>query len=271
MTTTTTSTTTATASPTAPRPRAGTAYRVFAGRSIRHTLRNGEALVMAIVLPVMLMLLFTWVFGGAIDTSGAYVNYVVPGIILLTAGFGASYTAVAVNTDMTQGIIDRFRTMPLPATAVLAGHIVASMLKNLLATAIAVGVAFAVGFRPVAGPVEWLAAIGLVAFWILAITALFAAIGLAAGSPDAASGYGFAVLFLPYISSAFVPVETMPQWLQPVAEHQPVTPMIETLRALLLGGDAGQAWLWALVWCTLITLIALIWGGWLFRRKAGRR
>lgn len=247
------------------------AERVFIGRSVRHTLRNGEALVMAIALPTILMLLFTYVFGGAIDPSGGYVDYVVPGIILICAGFGASYTAVAVNQDMTTGIIDRFRTMPLSATAVLAGHVVASVLKNLFATGIVIGVAIAIGFRPIATPLEWLAAIGIVAFWILAITTLFAAIGLAASSADAASGYGFALLFLPYLSSAFVPVETLPDWLRVIAEHQPVTPIIESLRGLLLGEPVGSAWLWALGWCALIVVIATVWGGWLFRRKAGRR
>jgi len=249
------------------------AERVFIGRSIRHTLRNGEALVMAIALPLILMLMFTYVFGGAIDPSGGYVDYVVPGIILTCAGFGASYTAVAVNSDMTAGIIDRFRTMPLSATAVLTGHVVASVVKNLFATAVVIGVAVAIGFRPSGGPLEWLGALGMVALWILAITALFAAIGLAAGSPDAASGYGFALLFLPYVSSAFVPVSSMPQWLQWIGEHQPVTPIIDTIRGLLLGdpGSIGADWLWGLGWCALILAVAFAWGGWLYRRKAGRR
>lgn len=248
-----------------------TAERVFIGRSIRHTLRNGEALVMAIVLPTMMMLLFTFVFGGAIDPSGGYVDFVVPGIILTCAGFGASYTALAVNADMTTGIIDRFRTMPLPATAVLTGHVVASLLKNLLATAIVIGVAVAIGFRPSATALHWLAVLGIVAFWILAITALFAAIGLAASSADAASGYGFILLFLPYLSSAFVPIDTLPEWLQPIAANQPISPIVDTIRGLLFGTPIGDSWLWALGWCTLVVGVATVWGGWLFGRRAGRR
>ena len=165
---------------------------------------------MAIMLPVMLMLLFTFVFGGAIDPSGGYVDYVVPGIILLCAGFGAASTAVYVAGDMKAGIIDRFRTMPLRASAVLTGHVVASLLRNLLATGVVIGVALLVGFRPTAGVWGWLGAIGIIALYILAITYLFAAIGLAAKSPEGASGYGFIILFVPYLSSAFVPVETMP-------------------------------------------------------------
>ena len=138
---------------------------------------------MAIVLPVMLMLLFTYIFGNAIDPSGGYVDYVVPGIILLCAGFGSASTAVSVANDMTTGIIDRFRTMPLRSGAVLTGHVVASLVRNLVATAVVILVALLVGFRPTATPIEWVGVFVLVALWILAITYLFAAIGLAASHP----------------------------------------------------------------------------------------
>ena len=138
---------------------------------------------MAILLPVMLMLMFTWVFGGAIDPTGDYVNYVVPGVILTCAGFGAASTAVYVAGDMKAGIIDRFRTMPVRASAVLTGHVVASLLRNLFATAIVIGVALLVGFRPTAGFWGWVGAVGVIALWILAITYLFAAIGLASRQP----------------------------------------------------------------------------------------
>jgi ABC-2 type transport system permease protein len=248
-----------------------TSVRVFVGRSIRHSLRDVEALTMAVVLPVMLMLLFTFVFGGALDRDGGYVQYVVPGIILLCAGFGASSTAVDVARDMTDGIVDRFRTMPLRARGVVTGHVVASLLRNLLATAVVIGVALLVGFRPTAGPLEWAGAVGVVALFILAITWLYAAIGLAAKSPTAASGYGFALLFLPYLSSAFVPTDTMPAWLQWVAENQPITPIIETIRALLFGREPGADLWWALGWCVLIIAAAYVWAAWLFRRSAGRR
>lgn len=247
------------------------AESTFVKRSLIHTVRTPDALIMAIALPIILMLMFTFVFGGAIESDGSYVNYVVPGIILVCAGFGAASVAVDVANDMTTGIIDRFRTMPLRASAVITGHVVASLLRNLVATAIVIGVAIAVGFRPVATALEWLALLGLVALYILAITYLFAAIGLAASSPEAAGGYGFILMFLPYVSSAFVPVDTMPTWLQWIAEHQPLTPIIETIRSLLVGTDLGaNAW-WALGWCTVILAAAVIWTGWLFRRKAGRR
>ena len=257
----------------APRPRISglTAESVFVGRSLRHSLRDGESLVMAVMLPVLLMVLFTYVFGGAIDPTGGYVDYVVPGIILLCAGFGAASTAVYVANDMKAGIIDRFRTMPLRASAVLTGHVVASLLRNLLATGVVIGVALLVGFRPTAGVWGWAGAIALIALYILTITYLFAAIGLAAGSPEAANGYGFVILFLPYLSSAFVPVSTMPEWLQWVAENQPVTPIVEALRSLLMGTPMGDAGWWAVGWCLVILAAAFVWGAWLFRRKAGRR
>ncbi|WP_082462376.1 ABC transporter permease [Agromyces sp. Leaf222] len=257
----------------AARPRVGalTAESVFIGRSFRHSVRDVESMLMAVMLPVMLMLMFTWIFGNAIDPSGGYVDYVVPGIILLCAGFGASSTAVSVSRDMTTGVIDRFRTMPIRSGAVLTGHVVASLVRNLVATAVVIGVGLLVGFRPSATPLEWLGVFGLVALYILAITYLFAAIGLAAGTPEAASGYGFILLFLPYISSAFVPVSTMPDWLQPIAENQPITPVIETIRALLTDAPLGDEGWWALGWCVAIIAVAAVWGAWLFSRKAGRR
>lgn len=254
-----------------PRLRGITAELVFVGRSLRHSLRDGESLLMAVMLPVLLMLMFTWVFGGAIDPSGGYVDYVVPGIILTCAGFGASSTAVYVANDMRTGIIDRFRTMPLRAGAVLTGHVVASLLRNLVATAIVIAVGVLVGFRPEAEFGAWLLTAGLLALYILAITYLFAAIGLAAGSPEAANGYGFILLFLPYLSSAFVPVSSMPEWLQPIVQHQPITPIVETIRALLMGTEIDAEPMVAVIWCLAILGIAVVWGSWLFRRKAGRR
>lgn len=259
--------------PPAPRPRlrGATAEAVFVTRSLRHSFRDGESLLMAILLPVMLMLMFTWVFGGAIDPTGGYVDYVVPGIILTCAGFGASSTALYVATDMRSGIIDRFRTMPLRASAVLTGHVVASLLRNLVATAIVIVVGILVGFRPDASVAEWIALAGLIALYILSITYLFAAIGLAAASPEGANGYGFILLFLPYLSSAFVPVASMPEWLQPVAAHQPITPIVDTIRGLISAEPLTTEPWWAVAWCVVILGAAVVWGSWLFRRRAARR
>ncbi len=247
------------------------AEATFIKRSLIHTLRTPDVIVMAIALPVVLMLLFTFVFGGALEEDGSYVNYVVPGIILLCAGFGASSVATDVANDMTTGIIDRFRTMPLRASAVITGHVVSSLLRNLVATVVVIGVALAVGFRPTATPVEWALMLLLVAVYILAITYLFAAVGLASSSPEAAAGYGFILMFLPYLSSAFVPLDTMPEWLQWIARHQPLTPIIETIRGLLLGTELGDSGWLALGWCGLILAVAIVWTTLLFRAKAGRR
>jgi ABC-2 type transport system permease protein len=267
-------TTTATPAPAVRPLRAPAALAVhlaFIGRSLRHTLRTPDVLVMAVALPVMLMLLFTFVFGGALEEDGRYVDYVVPGIVLLCAGFGAASVAVEVAQDMTTGIIDRFRTMPLDASAAVAGHVVVSLVRNLATTAVVVGVALALGFRPTAGPLAWLAVTGIVALYVLAITVVFAALGLAASSPEGAQGYGFVLLFLPYLSSAFVPVDTMPEWLQWVARNQPLTPIIEAIRSLLLGTPIGaNGWL-AIAWCTAVLVVAVPVTGVLFRRKAGRR
>ncbi|MBP1992325.1 ABC transporter permease [Paenibacillus eucommiae] len=248
----------------------GVTNAVFIVRSIRLSLRNTEALIMAIALPVMLMLLFTYVFGGAIDPGGNYVNYVVPGIILLCAGFGSSSTAVDVAQDMKNGIIDRFRTMPIHSLSVVTGHVVASLARNLLATAVVICVALLVGFRPSSTAIEWLAALGVIILFILTFTWLFAAIGLVTGSPSAASGYGFALLFLPYLSSAFVPTDTMPSWLQGFANHQPITPVIETIRGLLTNTPIHHHAWWAIGWCSFILLVSIAWCFLAFHRKTGR-
>ncbi|MGW6172455.1 ABC transporter permease [Arthrobacter sp. NPDC055138] len=253
------------------RPAWGVTDAVLIGRSIRHSLRNVDAMLMAILLPVILMLLFTYVFGGAISPDGGYVDYVVPGIILTCAGFGASSSAVDTATDLANGIIDRFRTLPIRSSAVLTGHTVASLARNLVATAVVILVALLVGFRPSAGPLEWLGAAGIIALYILAITTLFTAIGVVAGSPQAASGYGFVLLFLPYLSSAFVPVDTMPGWLQWMAEHQPITAVNETMRALLMGTEMDRYGPAAVLWCSGIAAVGAAWGAWAFRRRAGRR
>ncbi|WP_114559589.1 ABC transporter permease [Desertihabitans aurantiacus] len=253
------------------RPGVLTPFTVFVGRSLRHSLRDPEALLMGIALPTLLMLVFTFVFGGAIGgDSRAYIDYVTPGIILLCAGYGAATTAVAVSRDMTTGTIDRVRTMPVPGVALLVGHTVASLLRNLFSTAVVILVGVLLGFRPAAGPVEWLAAVGLVALWILAITALFAFLGLVAGSAEAASGYGFILLFLPYASSAFVPVATMPSWLRVFAEHQPITPLTESIRALLAGVSPGGDAVAAVLWPLGVLAVALVLTAWRFPRTRSR-
>lgn len=256
----------------APSPGSGilSASAVFVGRATRHSLRDVEAMLMAVLLPVMLMLMFTYVFGGAIAPTGDYLDYVVPGIVLTCAGFGASATAVGVSQDMTTGTINRLRTMPLPSATLLIGHTVSSLARNLLATGVVLLVAVLIGFRPDAGALHWVGAVGLLAFYILAITAVFAMLGLVAHSPEAANGYGFILLFLPYVSSAFVPVDTMPGWLQGFAGHQPITPVIEATRALLTGASPGSDALVAIAWCAGITAVAVALTAYLFPRRVAR-
>jgi ABC-2 type transport system permease protein len=237
------------------------------GRSLRLTLRTPDALLTSLLLPVMLMLLFVYLFGGAIQTGTSYVTYVVPGVLLLCAGFGASMTAVSVSHDMTGGIIDRFRSLDVAGAAVLAGHVAASVARNLASTVLVFGVAFLIGFRPSAGPLDWLAAGGVLLVFMLAISWLSAAVGLLARSPEAAGGFTFLMAFVPYPSSAFVPIETMPTWLHGFAEHQPVTPVIETLRGLLLGTPVGSSPWQALAWCVGILVVSVALSGVLFRRR----
>ncbi|MFV0632998.1 ABC transporter permease [Demequina sp.] len=241
-------------------------------RSVLHTVRDVETLLMAIVLPVMLLLIFTYVFGGAIaGSTGQYLDYVVPGVIVVCAGFGAAQTAVAVSRDMNEGLMDRFRTIDMPRAGVVLGHVIASVARNLVATAVVLMVALALGFRPGASLLEWLGVLGIVTLYVLAITTLFAAVGIASRSVEAASGYGFALLFLPYLSSAFAPVESMPAWLQPFAAHQPLTPVTDALRAYLHGEAAAAQPMLALAWCVGLTVVGLAFSAWAFGRRAQRR
>jgi ABC-2 type transport system permease protein len=216
----------------------------------------------------MLMLLFVYLFGGAIHTGTRYVTYVVPGVLLLCAGFGSSLTAVSVSHDMSGGIIDRFRSMDIGGPSVLAGQVTASVVRNAASTVLVFGVAFLIGFRPAAGPLQWLAAAGVLLLFILAISWFSAAVGLLAKSPEAAGGFTFLVMFLPYPSSAFVPIDTMPSWIHGFARNQPVTPVIETLRGLLLNTPVGTSPWRALAWCAGILIASVALSSVLFRRRA---
>jgi ABC-2 type transport system permease protein len=241
--------------------------RAMAARSVRLSLRNMDALITALALPIMLMLLFVYLFGGAIDTGTKYVTYVVPGVIMLCAGFGSALTAVAVALDMQGGIMDRFRSMDVGGTAVLAGHVMASVARNLASTVLVLAVALLIGFRPQADLLQWLAAIGVLVLFVFAFSWVSAAVGLLARSAEAANGFSFFVTFLPYPSSAFVPIATMPAWIHGFAENQPFTPVIESVRGLLLDVPVGNApWL-ALAWCGGILAVAVAASGYLFRRR----
>lgn len=245
------------------------------GRSLRLSRRDPDEIILSLLLPVAIMVLFVYVFGGAMEVGTDYVTYATPGVILLCAGYGASNTAITIATDMSGGIMDRFRSMPIATGSVLAGHIIASVGRNLLTTAVVVGVATAIGFRAEPDFLAWAAAIAVVTAYVFAITCVAAFVGVIVRSPAAAGGLGFAMLFLPYVSSAFAPPETMPGWLRGFAENQPVTPIIEAIRGLAigLGSDAepvtglGSTVTLALLWCAAIAGTFLGPATWAFRRR----
>jgi ABC-2 type transport system permease protein len=250
--------------------------RVLVGRSLRRSVRDPEAFITALALPVILMLLFVYVFGGAfnagVGASGGYANYVVPGLIVLCAAYGAGTTAVAVATDMSTGIVDRFRSMPIAAWTVLAGQIAASLARNLLATAMVIGAGLAVGWRPTGGPLDWVAAVGLIVLFIAALSWLAACFGLVVGSPEAATGATFGFMFVPYLSTALVPASTMTRVLRPVAANQPFTPLIEAMRGLWMGHTStgaavGHEALLAVGYFGAVLVLAASLASWLFRHR----
>jgi ABC-2 type transport system permease protein len=253
---------------TAARPATGLRDTVtMIDRCVRLSRRNVDALITALMLPIMLMLMFVYLFGGAINTGTAYVTYVVPGVILLCAGFGSATTAISASQDMRNGIIDRFRSMDIGAPALLTGHVVASVVRNLASSVLVFGVALAIGFRPHASVAQWAAAIGVLVLFMLAVSWFAAMVGLFASSPEAASGFTFFVMFLPYASSAFVPIATMPSWLHGFSRHQPCTPVIESIRALLAGHAPGSNASIAAIWCVGILAVSIIGSTFAFRRR----
>jgi ABC-2 type transport system permease protein len=242
----------------------------MAGRCLRVSRRQVDALIMSLLLPVLLMVMFVELFGGAIDTGTKYVTYVVPGVILLCAGFGSATTAVSVSQDMTGGLMDRLRSMNVSGKAILAGHVTASVARTAVSIELVFLVAAVLGFEPSAGPLDWLAVAGVLLAFVIAVSSLAVAIGLLAKSPEAANGFTFFVTFLPYASSGFVPVHTMPAWIQGFAQHQPITPITETLRGLLLGTGVGSNPWQALAWCGAVTAISVAVSSVLFQRRIAR-
>jgi ABC-2 type transport system permease protein len=240
----------------------------LSSRCLRLSRRQVDALTTSLMLPVLLMIIFVELFGGAIHTGGKYVTYVVPGVLILCTGFGSALTAVSVCQDASGGIIDRFRAMDVRGAALLSGHVIASMARNAASTTLVIAVALALGFRPHTDALNWIAAVAVLLAFVAAVSWLAAAIGLLARSPEAANGTTFFIMFIPYASSAFVPVHTLPNWLQGFAQHQPITPLTETLRGLLLGTAVGSnAWI-ALAWCAGILAVSVAAAGTLFARRA---
>jgi ABC-2 type transport system permease protein len=252
--------------------------RTMLGRSFRRMRRYPSLTLFVAGMPVVLLLLFVYVFGGALGAGlgvpgggrDAYVNYIVPGVLVFAVAGAAQGTAISVAMDMTAGIVARFRTMAIARSAVLAGHVIGAVLQTLLAIAIVVAVAVLIGFRPTTGPVEWAAAVGLITLTSIAITWVAVALGMSANSVETASNSPMILILLPFLSSAFVPTESMPGPLAWFAENQPFTPIIETLRGLLFGTAIGNDGILAVAWCVVITIAALLWSLRLYDRDPSR-
>lgn len=236
-------------------------------RNLLHARRYPSLTLNLLLTPVMLLLLFVYVFGDAMSAGiggggdrSDYVSYLVPGLLLMTIGSTTIGTAVSVSNDMTEGIIARFRTMAIHRGSVLVGHVIGSVVQSIMSVVLVGAVGVAIGFRSTdATALEWLAAFGLLLLFTLALTWIAVGMGLISPNAEAASNNALPLIFLPLISSAFVPIDSMPGWFQPIAEYQPFTPAIETLRGLLLGTGIGHnGWL-ALGWCLALTALGYVW------------
>jgi len=248
--------------------------RVMLRRNLKHQLRYPSMTVMLIGLPIVLLLLFVYVFGGQLGAGlgahegrGAYLNYVVPGLLLLTVASAIQGTSIMVAMDMTGGIIDRFRTMAIARASVLTGHVLGSLIQTLVAMAVLIGVAFGLGFRSAAGPLRWLAAIGILALFAFALTWLAVALGLAAKSVETASNTPMILFLLVFLSSGFVATATMPAGLRQFAEYQPFTPVGDTVRGLLGGAAIGDHAIAAIAWSIGIAVVAYLWAIRLYNRR----
>ena len=238
------------------------------GRSLRHVTRSFDTIMTTVITPVAIMLLFVYVFGGAIDTgTDSYVNYMLPGILLITIASGIAYTAVRLFTDMQGGLFERFQSMPIARSGVLWAHVLTSMVANLISVVVVVLVALLMGFRSGAGVAAWLAVGGILALFTLALTWLAVIPGLTAKSVDGASAFAYPLIFLPFISSAFVPTESMPAAVRAFAEHQPVTSIVDAIRDLFAGQPVeSDIWI-ALGWCVGLLVVAYGLAMLTYRRK----
>jgi len=225
-------------------------------RCLVKTSRSPEAMTMAIVVPFVMMVLFGYVFGGVVNIEGFnYINFIVPGIILQCVCNSSTATSLSVHSDMTKGIIDRFRSMRIAKSAFISGHVWLSVIRSIVITIATFGAAFAVGFRPTAGLFEWLAVAGILTLFIIAITWLVVIIGLISKDAESISGANFLIVIFVFLSSAFAPPETLPTVLRVFAQHQPMTPVIDALRGLLLGTPLNNEIIIALAWCIGITVV----------------
>jgi ABC-2 type transport system permease protein len=241
-------------------------------RNLRHLARYPSMVIMTLAMPVLLLLLFVGIFGGALtaglgaDASGGYIDYVVPGILLMTVGYGASTTALAVNRDMTEGVISRFRTMAISRSSVLTGHVAGALARTMISVALVIVVALPLGFRPAASALDWLAVAGVITLLTLALNWLAVAVGLSARNAEGTGAFTVLVQVLPFVSSAFVTPDSMSGAVRWFARHEPFTPVIDTIRGLLLGGPVGGDGVLAVVWCTVLAVAGYLWARAVFRR-----
>ncbi len=248
--------------------------RVMLRRNLKHQLRYPSVTLMLVGLPIVLLLLFVYVFGGQLGAGlglhegrTAYLDYVVPGLVVVTVAAAVQGTSIMVAMDMTGGIIDRFRTMAIARASVLTGHVLGSLMQTLAAVAVLIGVALGLGFRPTAGPLAWLATIGVVTLFALALIWLAVALGLAAKSVETASNTPMILFLLVFLSSGFVRTQTMPDGLRQFAEYQPFSPVVDTVRGLLTGGAVGDHAIAALAWSVGIAIAAYLWAIGLYNRR----
>jgi len=241
---------------------------VLTGRSMRHITRSMDTIITVAITPIAIMLLFVYVFGGAINTgSASYVNYMLPGILLITIAMGISYAAVRLFTDMKSGIFERFQSMPLARSSALWAHVLTSVVSNLISIVIVVVVAVLMGFRSGAGVLGWLAVAGILVLFTLALTWIAVIAGLSAKTVEGAGAFAYPLIFLPFISSAFVPTDTMPGPVRAFAENQPVTSIVNTIRELFAGQPVSSDIWVALAWCLGILVVAYVFAMITYHRK----
>ncbi|MDP9792390.1 ABC-2 type transport system permease protein [Catenuloplanes nepalensis] len=241
---------------------------VMIGRSMRHVTRSMDTIITVTIMPIAFLLLFRYVFGGAIQAgTDNYVNYLMPGILLIAIASGISYTGFRLFTDMRSGIFERFHSMPIARSSALWGHVLTSLVSNAISVAVIVLAGLVIGFRSSAGVLAWLAVAGILALFTLALTWVAVIAGLAASTVDGATAFSYPIIFLPFVSSAFVPTDTMPGPVRAFAEHQPVTAIVDTIRALLARQPVSDDIWTALGWCTAVLLVAYLAATAVYRRK----
>jgi ABC-2 type transport system permease protein len=230
---------------------------VLTGRTLRHVTRSLDTIITTAVMPIAMMLLFVYVFGGAIETgTDSYVNYMLPGILLITIASGVAYTAARLFTDLDSGIFERFQSMPIARSSVLWAHVLTSLVSNLISLVIVMLVALLMGFRSPAGVLAWLGVAGILMLFTLTVTWLAVIAGLSAKTTDGAGAFSYPIIFLPFISSAFVPTDTMPGPVRAFAEHQPVTSIVNTIRDLITQQPVSTDIWTALAWCFGVLVVA---------------